>query len=228
MRVNPVWVKSAVLEYAVFPQWPSFCGVAACCGALGAILRKPVTQQQLHERYQIGLYTKLKAPPESDPKTFASRKRSGKGFSNWDAIRLCNAVLLDAGREPSATILCGQDFVRETAAQEGRRALLDWLRGDGGQAIIHLRNHYVLLAGAFESSLNGGLSLLLADSSKRFGPLRSLAVGELAALAKADERYGFVLVSDRGIPQSLFRTWTSAMVPPEVSERQRFARIDES
>ncbi|MEN3333951.1 MAG: hypothetical protein V7641_3316 [Blastocatellia bacterium] len=228
MDTNRVWIKGAALTYAVFPQWPSFCGVATCCGALGSILQKPVTQQELQRRYQVGLYTKLHASAVCDPNTFAKRQRSGKGFSNWDAIRLCNAVLLDEGREPAATVFCGQDFVRESAQPECRRELLDWLRHDSCQALIHLQNHYVLFAGAHESSVDGSLSLLVADSSKRSGPLRSLALAELSSLANADERYGFVLISDRDIPRTLFRTWTSAMMPPEVSERRRFARIDKS
>jgi hypothetical protein len=178
METNSFEVKAEALAYAMFPQLPNFCAVAACCGALGAILQRPVTQQELHAHYQVGLYTKLKAPAECDPNTFANLQRSGKGFSNWDVIRLCNAVLLDNSRVPAAAILCGQDFVRETSVPERLDGIFDWLRSKTCQAIVHILGHYTLCAGTFASAANGDRFLLLADSAKRSGPLRSLRVAE--------------------------------------------------
>jgi hypothetical protein len=228
MNPNRFWLKTSVLEYSIFPQLPSFCGIAACCGALGCILHRRITEQILHAEYQAGLYTKLHAPATCSPDDFASLPRLGPGFSNWDVIRLCNAVLLDAGKQPSSVVLCGRDFVRETEEPNQLKRILDWLRDDSCHAIVHTINHYTLVAGVFQNSLTEDIYLLLADSAARFGPLRSLALSNITTLAHQDERYGFVLVSDKTIPQTLFQRWTSSMTPPEVTERQRFARIDGS
>jgi hypothetical protein len=226
MKSERFWLKKNVLEYFVFPQLPSFCGIAACCGALGSILGTQITEQMLHARYAVGLYTKLQAPVSCSPDNFAGLTRSGPGFSNWDVIRLCNAVLLDEGREPAAVVLCGEDFVRESGDLTQLQQLLEWLRNDYCQAIVHTVDHYTLVAGAFRHPLSAEIYLLLADSATRSGPLRSLRLADLKALANRDQRYGLVLVTDRTIPQSLFRNWTSAMLSPEVTDRQRFARID--
>lgn len=227
MNSARLWLKTKVLEYCIFPQLPSFCGIAACCGALSCVLNRQITEQVLHEQYQVGLYTKLRAPATSSPDDFASLPRSGPGFSNWDIIRLFNAVLLDAGKQPAAVVLCGKDFIRETEEPNGPQQILDWLRDNSCHAIVHTINHYTLVAGAFQNS-NEDIYLLLADSAKRFGPLRSLALSHITTLARADERYGFVLVSDKPIPKKLFREWTGAMTPPEVTGQQRFARTGKS
>ncbi len=228
MSPNRFWLKTKVLEYLIFPQLPSFCGIAACCGALGCLLHCQITEQMLHAQYQVGLYTKLRAPATCSPDDFASLPRLGLGFSNWDVIRLCNAVLLDAGKQPAAVVLCGKDFVRETEELNQLKQILDWLRDDSCHAIVHTINHYTLVAGVFQHSLTEDIYLLLADSATRFGPLRSLALSNITTLARQDERYGFVLVSDKPIPQTLFQRWTNSMTPSEVTEQQRFARIDRS
>jgi hypothetical protein len=228
MSPNRFWLKAKVLEYLIYPQLPSFCGIAACCGALSCILNRQVTEQILHSQYQVGLYTKLRAPHTCSPDNFASLPRLGPGFSNWDVIRLFNAVLLDEGKQPAAVVLCGKDFVRETEEPSQLQQVLNWLRDDSCHAIVHTINHYTLVAGVFQNSLTEAAYLLLADSATRPGPLRSLALSNITALAREDERYGFVLVSDKPIPRTLFRRWTDTMTPPEVTEQQRFVRIDES
>ena len=228
MTSNRFWLKTNLLEYSIFPQLPSFCGVAACCGALSCILTKQITEQMLHEQYQVGLYTKLRAPTSCAPDKFADLPRVGLGFSNWDVVRLFNAVLLDEGREPAAVVLCGNDLVRETEDSNQLKQILDWLRDDHCHVIVHTLNHYTLVAGVFHDFLSDDVYLLLADSATRSGPLRSLPLSDLATLCRRDDRYGFILVSDRTIPHTLFRNWTSAMNPPEVTEKQRFARIDKS
>jgi hypothetical protein len=222
------WLKRNVLEYSVFPQLPSFCGVAACCGAIGSIIGRQFTEQMLHANYQVGRYTKLRAPAGCSTEDFATLPRGGPGFSNWDVIRLCNSVLLDEGKTPAAAVLCGKDFVRETAAGDRVDRILNWLRDDSCHAIVHTIDHYTLAAGAYQSPTAEGTYLLLADSAKLTGPVRSLALSKLRKLAEQDERYGFVLVSDKAIPTSLFQIWTSSMLPPEVTEQQRFARINKS
>ena len=222
------WLKTNVLEYSIFPQLPSFCAIAACCGALSCILERQITEEMLHSRYGVGLYTKLNAPATCSPENFASLQRSGPGFSNWDVIRLCNSVLLDEGKNPSTVLLCGGDFLRETVELHLRQKLFEWLDDDSCQIIIHTVNHYSLVAGASKVLLEGDQYLLVADSARRSGPLRSLAMGDIITLADNDERYGFILISDRTIPPDLFSSWTNAMTPPEVIEQQRFARIDKS
>jgi hypothetical protein len=228
MNSKRFWLKTNVLEYSIFPQLPSFCGIAACCGALSCILDRQITEAMMHSRYGVGLYTKLNAPATCSPENFANLPRSGLGFSNWDAIRLCNSVLLDEGKKPSTALLCGDDLVRETADLSGPQRLFEWLQQDSCQVIIHTVNHYSLIAGASKLPLNSHHYLLVADSARRSGPLRSLALGDLITLAGQDARFGFILVSDRTIPRDVFSSWTSAMIPPEVIEQQRFVRIDES
>ena len=228
MNSKRFWLKANVLDYSIFPQLPSFCAIAACCGALSCILDRQITEEMLHARYGVGLYTKLNAPATCAPETFASLPRTGLGFSNWDVIRLCNSVLLDEGKKPATALLCGEDLVRETADLKGRQRLFEWLQHDACQVIIHTVNHYTLVAGASRLPLNGDHYLLVADSARRSGPLRSLALSDLITLAREDARYGFTLVSDSTIPPDLFSIWTSAMTPPEVIEQQRFARIDKS
>jgi hypothetical protein len=222
------WLKAGVLEYSIFPQLPSFCGVAAGCGAIGCILNRRITEEMLHAQYQIGLHTKLHAPASCTPDKFAGLQRSGPGFSNWDVIRLFNTVLLDEGKQPAAVLLCGEDFVREVGERSQRQEILDWLRDDSCHAVVHTVNHYTLVAGVYETAPNRDLYLLVADSAIRSGPLRSLALSDLLTLAQQDERYGFVLVSDKPVPATLFGKWTRQMLPPEVTEQQRFARIDKS
>jgi hypothetical protein len=228
MNSKRFWLKTNVLEYSIFPQLPSFCGIAACCGALSCILERQVTEEMLHSRYGVGLYTKLKAPATCSPRNFASLPRSGRGFSNWDVIRLCNSVLLDEGKNPSTALLCGGDLLRETVEPGLRQKLFEWLHDDSCQIIIHTVNHYSLVAGASKLLFEDDHYLLVADSARRSGPLRSLAMGDIITLAGNDERYGFILISDRTMPPDLFSRWTSAMTPPEVIEQQRFARIDKS
>lgn len=228
MNSKRFWLKTNVLEYSIFPQLPSFCGIAACCGALSCILDRQIIEEMLHSKYGVGLYTKLNAPATCSPEHFASLTRSGPGFSNWDVIRLCNSVLLDEGKNPSTVLLCGDDFVRETEDLSRRERLFGWLCDDSCQIIVHTVNHYTLVAGASKLPLDGDHYLLLADSARHSGPLKSLSVGDVMTLARQDERYGFILISDRTIARDLFRSWTSAMTPPEVIELQRFARIDKS
>lgn len=228
MKSERFWLKTNVLEYFIFPQLPSFCGIAACCGALGSILNKQITEQMMHSTYEVGLYTKLRAPSTCSPDHFAILPRSGLGFSNWDVIRLCNSLLLDEGRRPSTVLLCGDDFVRETANPYQRRRLLEWLQQDSSQAVVHTVNHYTLVAGGSCQSLNDDNYLLLADSAKSTGPLRSLRMTDIITLAGKDERYGFILISDRTIPHDIFSNWTRAMTPPEVIEQRRFVRIEKS
>jgi hypothetical protein len=228
MNSKRFWLKANVLEYSIFPQLPSFCGIAACCGALSCILDRQITEEMLHFRYGVGLYTKLNAPATCSPENFASLPRSGPGFSNWDVIRLCNSVLLDEGKNPSTALLCGDDLLRETADLSQRQRLFEWLQHDSCQIIIHTVNHYSLVAGASKLPLDGDHYLLMADSARRSGPLRSLAMRDIISLAGDDERYGFILISDRTIAPDVFSSWTSAMTPPEVTEQQRFVRIDKS
>lgn len=57
-------------------------------------------------------------------------------------------------------------------------------------------------------------------------PIRAYALPRLAELARADQRYGFVLLSERPLPPDLFDRWTEAMLPDEARLRQRFARRD--
>lgn len=219
-------LKPNVFEYLIFPQLPSFCGIAACCGALGSILHRQVTENELHATYGVGLYTKLRAPADYPSDKFASLPRSGKGFSNWDVIRLLNAVLLDNSKGPETVILCGEDFVREVSNPDQFDNILDWLQDNSCHAIVHIVDHYALFAGTLQLPKTGEVYLLLADSSTRTGPLRSLALSEIADLARGDDRYGFILVSDKPIPRSLFELWTDPMTPPEIIEKKRFARID--
>lgn len=225
---SKLWLKPRVFEYAIFPQLPSFCGVAACCGALGAILDKRITEQSVHQRYQVGLYTKLQAPATCSPDEFAGRPRVGLGFSNWDVIRLFNAVMLDEGRGPGSAVLCGADFVRETAHPRSVERLLDWLQDDECQAIVHTVHHYTLIAAAIRPAAEADTYLVLSDSGARSGPARSMPLSKLRSLTERDERYGLVLLSDKPIPHTLFDSWTTAMTPPEATGQERFARINKS
>ncbi len=218
------WIKEEALRHAVFPQLPSFCAVAVCGSAVNALLGTALTQERLHEIYGVGERTKLQLPPGQLPADLRSLPRSGWGMSNWDLIRLFNAVMEDAGREPHAAVLCGADFVRETAAEAGLQRLLEWARLPTSQAVVHVVSHYALLAGLLRSGPERAPYLVLADSSIRKGPLRSLPLAEVRELAARDERYGWILLSDRPIPEDLFSRRTASMLPAEVTLRQRFER----
>lgn len=218
------WLKEEAIRHAVFPQLPSFCAVAVCCGALNALLGTSLTQVQMHELYGVGEWTKLHLPPGQLPPDLKSLPRSGRGMSNWDVIRLFNAAMLDAGREPHAAVLCGRDFVRETADEPNLRRLFEWARQPSNQVVVHLMNHYALIAGLLRPEPGKGPYLVLADSSITKGPLRSLLLAEVRGLAAGDERYGWILFSDRLIPEDLFSLWTESMRPSEVRRRERFER----
>lgn len=220
------WIKDETVKAVVYPQLPSFCGVAACCGAANALLGQTLTQERLHERYGIGERTKLQLPPGALPGDLGSRPRQGRGMSNWDLIRLFNSILLDAGREPYATVLCGADFLRETADEADLQRILEWGGLPSSQIIVHIVNHYALLAGQLRPYPGVASYLILADSATRKGPLRSLPLAEVQDLAARDERYGWLLLSDRPIPRDLFRLWTESMLPSEVRKKERFERTD--
>lgn len=221
------WTKDETIKAVVYPQLPSFCGVAACCGAANALLGTVLTQEDLHERYGIGERTKLRLPPGGGlPGDLASRPRKGRGMSNWDLIRLFNSILLDAGRDPHAAVLCGADFLRETADEAELQRILEWAGLPSSQAVVHIVNHYALFAGLFRPRQESVSYLILADSATRKGPLRSLPLAEVQGLAAGDERYGWLLLSDRPIPRDVFRLWSESMLPREVRRKERFERID--
>src|SRR5262249_38311009 len=138
------WLKEEAIREVVFPQLPSFCAVAVCCGVLNALLGSSLTQEGLHELYAVGERTKLHLPQGQLPEDLKSRPRWGRGMSNWAVVRLFNSGVLDAGREPYAAILCGADFVRETADEAGLQRLLAWTRQPSNQAVVHVVNHYAL------------------------------------------------------------------------------------
>ncbi len=219
-------LKHNVFEHLIFPQLPNFCGIAACCTALSCILQRQLTEQELHTQYEVGRYTKLRIPVDHPLDNLKSIPRLGQGFSNWDVVRLINAVLLDYEKEPSSVILCGEDFVREVLNPHRLNSILDWLQDNSSHAIVHIMNHYAVFGGVLQSPKTREIYLLLADSSVQTGPFRSIALSEIINLALRDQRYGVVLVSDKPIPQNIFELWTAAMTPPEVSERKRFARIN--
>jgi hypothetical protein len=217
--------KPSTLAGACFPQLPSFCGIASCIGVINAMLNTAVTQQELHERYGIGAFTKLPLKTDSPLENLALLSRTGSGFSNWDLIRLVNAVCLDAGKTPYSAILCGQDFVREIGSR-GLADLIKWLSKDCNQVIIHIKNHYLVLSGVYKNRITNDYYFIMANSSKTHGPCSSMGLNDLLSLAKIDPRYGMVFFSLENIPQALFNLWTPEMLPIESRNLTRFDKMD--
>jgi len=222
------WIKPGVIEHLIFPQYPYFCGIAACGCVANTLLDIHLTQIDLHAAYGIGNKCKMKIPLAYDfsDGNFDQFEPRGMGISNWDIIRLFNAILLDKGSTPYSALLTGKDLVSEI--ENGRYGSLEkWLQGQGNHAVIHLEDHYVTYAGAISTGESD--FIVCADSSKFKGPLNSLNLNDLIALAASDgtyNRYGFILLSDQEIPlKQLFKHVTADMRPKESEDCQRFDRI---
>lgn len=221
-----IWIKKRTIQGVCYPQHPSFCGIAACAGVINALLGSSVTKEELHEAYGVGARTKLPLSPNSELKNLGQMNRKGMGFSNWDLIRLVNAACLDRGIRPWSSVLCGQSFFREMTQEENQQRFLTWVQEESHQAIIHISNHYVVLAGLHIVNGSEEIHFIQADSARNKGPLSSSSLGMLQDLAKRDYRYGFVLFSLEPIPRSLFTVWSDDMYPKESQELHRFERIE--
>jgi hypothetical protein len=223
-----MWIKERTIKNVCYPQYPSFCGVASCTGVLNSLLGLSVSQEILHENYGVGAITKLPLTTHSALESLDEMPRQGLGMSNWDLIRLFNAYCLDQGKRPWTSILCGQDFIREMANKESRGKILNWVQEESCQAIIHLPNHYVVLAGLLTVNGEDDLHFIQADSATTKGPISSSSLANLQSLAQGDPRYGLVLFSLSPIPEGLFSEWSEEMLPKESRELERFDRINRS
>jgi hypothetical protein len=222
-------MKNEAVTSLMFPQYPNFCGVASCGGAANAILHIDLSQEDLHHTYGIGKYTKLKIPIGFNfaKDSFKDYQKIGMGMSNWDIVRLFNAIMLDHDKTPYSLVLAGQDFVREMKADNFAN-LNDWLQQEGNQAVVHIVDHYVLFAGSYEDEKSRKY-MVCADPSGSKGPVNSLPLSELITLASKDRkygRYGMILLSDTEIPsEALFSEVNENMFPKESTTRERFSRI---
>ena len=217
--------KPATLAKVCFPQLPSFCGIASCLCVCNALLGSHLSQQDMHRQYGVGALTKLPLKVDSPLDNLETMSRDGMGLSNWDVIRLFNTICLDAGATPASALLCGLDFIRE-AGEGPNDALLRWFSKDCNQAIIHIKNHYMVCAGIIESAITHQYSLIAANSSRNYGPCSSFGWQELQKLAQSDSRYGLILMSLEPLPRTLFDQWSQTMLPLESTDFMRFtARI---
>ena len=227
--MNTYWIKNEIIEKIEFPQHPYFCAIASCCTVTNTLLKKNYTQADLHLLYGIGRKSKLNVPLKFDffIQSLDTKKPVGMGISNWDIIRLFNSIMLDNNSTPHSAILTGKNFA-QTILNGNYNNIQDWLRKENNQIIIHLRNHYVVYAGAY--SIRNKLEYIICgDSSKGKGPIRSLNLMELVKLSNKNDkynRYGFIFLSNKKIPfKKIFNNFLPEMEPKESANLERFDYI---